>query len=53
VYDWDKTDFYVESVSDLTVTPKKSNSHYNTNIKEWGRSTEAYSYSDTGTGDLV
>lgn len=53
VYDWDKTDFYVESVSDLTVTPKKSNSHYKTNIKEWGRSTEAYSYSDTGTGDLV
>lgn len=53
VYDWDKTDFYADSVTKLTVTPKKAYSQYKTKIQGWGRSTQAYSYSDTGSGTLV
>ena len=53
IYDWDKTDFYADSVTKLTVTPKKSYSQYKTKIQEWGRSASAYSYSDTGSGALV
>ena len=53
VYDWDKTDFYADSVTKLTVTPKKAYSQYKTKIQGWDGSTQAYSYSDTGSGALV
>ncbi len=52
-YDWDEEDFQLDVRGDLSVVPQSADVQYTTAIKQWSRSSEVCSPSNSGTGKSV